>query len=68
MKKLIALLAMTAASGMALAQTGGTQPQTPAAQSGQAQTAPIPTTPPDREAPAASQNAGRVQGVPGRSL
>lgn len=46
MKKLIALLAMTAASGMALAQTGGTQPQTPAAQSGQAQTAPIPTTPP----------------------
>lgn len=40
MKKLIALMAMTAASGLALAQTGSTQPQTQPGQSGQAQTAP----------------------------
>jgi tetratricopeptide (TPR) repeat protein len=40
LKKLIALLAMTAASGMALAQTGNAKPQTPAGPTGQAQTAP----------------------------
>src|SRR5215813_12683302 len=40
MKKLIALLALTAATGLAVGQTGTTQTQTPAGQAGQAQTAP----------------------------
>ncbi|MGZ7094804.1 MAG: hypothetical protein ACXVJ2_17420, partial [Candidatus Angelobacter sp.] len=53
MKKLIALLAMMAASGMALAQTGNAQPQTSAGQSGQAQTAPAA----GQTAPAAGQAA-----------
>jgi len=55
MKKLIALLAMTAASGMAFAQTGSTSTQTPAGQSGQAQTAPAPAA--GQTAPAAGQTA-----------
>jgi tetratricopeptide (TPR) repeat protein len=40
MNKLIALLAITAASGLALAQTGNTSPQTSAGQTGQTQAAP----------------------------
>jgi tetratricopeptide (TPR) repeat protein len=53
MKKLIALLAMTAASGMALAQSGNAKPQTPAG-NGQAQTAPAAgqTAPAGQAAPA----------------
>src|SRR3954470_11885309 len=60
MKKLIALLAMTAASGMALGQTGNAQPQTPAGQSSQTQAAPAAgqTAPAAGEtAPAAGQTA-----------
>ena len=43
MKKLIALLALVAASGMALAQTGNAQQQQPAGQAAQGQAAPAPT-------------------------
>src|SRR4051812_27841877 len=53
MKKQIALLAMTAASGMELGQTGNAHPQTPAGQSSQTQAAPAA----GQTAPAAGQTA-----------